>query len=83
MNIKELAEKYDMSTQDMQNIIWSMKLENIDPTEKNIEKYLENYSSQNVNIRITKNTQRILKKLKEGRETYEDTILRISTKEKL
>ena len=81
VDVKKLAKIYEISSQDMENIIRSMLLEDIQINEENIEEYIKNYDAHNVNIRITKNTQRILKSLKEGRETYEDTILRISTNE--
>lgn len=73
----------ELSKQDIINIKMSMTLEGIDPTEENMKKYLEQYDSRSINIKISKNTQRILSSLKEGRETYEDVILRISTKGKL
>ena len=73
----------ELSKQDLINIKRSMTLEGIDPTEENMKEYLEQYDSRSINIKISKNTQRILSSLKERRETYEDVILRISTKERL
>ena len=81
MNMKELATECNMSTKDMENIIRSMFLENVDPNKENIKRYLENYDARSINIKVSKNTQRILNSLKEGRETYEDVILRIATNE--
>ena len=72
-----------LSKQDLINIKRSMILEGIDPTEENMKEYLEQYDSRSINIKVSKNTQRILNNLKEGRETYEDVILKIATKEKL
>ena len=72
-----------LSKQDLINIKRSMILEGIDPTEENMKEYLEQYDSRSINIKVSKHTQRILNNLKEGRETYEDVILKIATKEKL
>ena len=76
---KEYAPKYSMSAKDMENVLRSMTIECIDFTEENIQEYLEDYDTHRINIKISKNTQRILSNFKEGRETYEDVLLRLIT----
>ena len=76
---KEYCKQFQMSTKDMENILRSMTIECIDIDQESIKDYLEDYDDRNINIRVSKNTQRILSNLKEGRETYEDVILRLIT----
>jgi hypothetical protein len=76
---KEYCKQFQMSTKDMENILRSMTIECIDIDQESIKDYLEDYDNRNINIRVSKNTQRILSNLKEGRETYEDVILRVAT----
>ena len=76
---KEYCKYFDMSVKDMENILRAMTIECIDITQENILEYLEDYDNRSINIKISKNTQRILNNLKEGRETYEDVILKVAT----
>ena len=76
---KEYCKQFQMSTKDMENILRSMTIECIDIDQESIKDYLEDYDDRGINIKISKNTQRILNNLKEGRETYEDVILRVAT----
>ena len=73
---RKLASEYNIPIQDMENILRSMYIEDVDPTEENIQEYYNNFDRRAINIKVSKNTQRILNNLKEGRETYEDVILR-------
>ena len=73
---RKLASGYNIPIQDMENILRSMYIEDVDPTEENIQEYYNNFDGRAINIKVSKNTQRILNNLKEGRETYEDVILR-------
>ena len=68
-----------MSTKDMENVLRSMTIECIDLTEENIQDYIEDYNTHRISIKISKNTQRILNNHKQGRETYEDVILKLAT----
>ena len=76
---KEYAPKYNLSNQDMENILRAMTIECIDIDSESVKEYVNDYDDRNINIRVSKNTQRILSNLKEGRETFEDVILRLIT----